>query len=75
MLLIFINSSSTWHEKFDELKKSRNELEGQLDLEKGTVTYNPAIKEQMEQQAQQGGRGGNNGVDGGEVVDSPFVKV
>ena len=65
-----------------EMRKELNKLErdyprGQLDLEKGTVTYNPAIKEQMEQQSQQrgGSQMGNNGVEGGEVVDSPFVKV
>jgi|TARA_B100001094_G_scaffold174173_1_gene168411 prefoldin subunit 5 len=76
----FTQAETNFKEVNAELRKELNKLErdyprGQLDLEKGTVTYNPAIKEQMEQQAQQGGRGGNNGVDGGEVVDSPFVKV
>ena len=65
-----------------EMRKELNKLErdyprGQLDLEKGTVTYNPAIKEQMEQQLQQqgGAQMGDNGVNGGEVVNSPFVQV
>lgn len=79
----FAQAETNFKEVNAELRKELNKLErdyprGQLDLEKGTVTYNPAIKEQMEQQAQ-GGRGGsqmgNNGVEGGEVVDSPFVKV
>ena len=78
----FTQSETTFKETNSELRKELNKLErdyprGQLDLEKGTLTYNPAIKEQMEQQAQQrgGSQMGSNGVDGGEVVDSPFVKV
>ena len=78
----FTQSETTFKETNGELRKELNKLErdyqrGQLDLEKGTLTYNPAIKEQMEQQAQQrgGSQMGNNGVEGGEVVDSPFVKV
>ena len=65
-----------------EMRKELNKLErdyprGQLDIEKGTVTYNPAIKEQMEKQAQQqgGAQMGDNGVGGGDVVNSPFVQV
>ena len=78
----FTQSEATFKETNSELRKELNKLErdyprGQLDLEKGTLTYNPAIKEQMEQQAQQrgGSQMGNNGVDGGDVVDSPFVQV
>ena len=78
----FTQSETTFKETNGELRKELNKLErdyprGQLDLEKGTLTYNPAIKEQMEHQAQQrgGSQMGNNGVEGGEVVDSPFVKV
>ena len=66
-----------------EMRKGLNKLEkeyprGQLDMDKGTITYNPAIKEQMEQQAQQqqgGAQMGDNGVGGGDVVNSPFVQV
>lgn len=78
----FTQAETNFKEVNAELRKELNKLErdyprGQLDLEKGTVTYNPAIKEQMEQQSQQrgGSQMGNNGVEGGEVVDSPFVKV
>jgi len=78
----FTQAEENFKEVNSELRKELNKLErdyprGQLDLEKGTVTYNPAIKEQMEQQSQQrgGSQMGNNGVEGGEVVDSPFVKV
>jgi len=78
----FTQAEKNFKEVNSELRKELNKLErdyprGQLDLEKGTVTYNPAIKEQMEQQSQQrgGSQMGNNGVEGGEVVDSPFVKV
>lgn len=43
--------------KNKEMRELVSELEkdyprGQLDLQQGTVTYNPAIKEQMEAQAQ-----------------------
>ena len=65
-----------------EMRKELNKLErdyprGQLDIEKGTVTYNPAIKEQMEKQAQQqgGAQMGDNGVGGGDVVNAPFIQV
>ena len=78
----FTQAETNFKEVNSELRKELNKLErdyprGQLDLEKGTVTYNKAIKEQMQQQAQQqsGAQMGNNGVDGGEVVDSPFVQV
>ena len=78
----FAQAEENFKEVNSELRKELNMLErdyprGQLDLEKGTITYNKALKEQMEQQAQQrgGSQMGNNGVDGGEVVDSPFVKV
>jgi len=78
----FTQAEENFKEVNSELRKELNKLErdyprGQLDLEKGTLTYNPAIKEQMEQQSQQrgGSQMGNNGVEGGEVVDSPFVKV
>ena len=78
----FSQSEQSFKETNSELRKELNKLErdyprGQLDLEKGTITYNKALKEQMEQQAQQrgGSQMGNNGVEGGEVVDSPFVQV
>ena len=66
-----------------EMRKELNKLErdyprGQLNMEKGTVTYDPAVKEQMQQQAQQqqgGAQMGDNGVGGGDVVNSPFVQV
>jgi len=56
-----------------ELRKVLNKLEkdyprGQLDLETGTITYNPAMKQQ-----QQGGA--PNGVEGGEVVNAPFTQA
>ena len=64
------------------MRKELNKLErdyprGQLDLEKGTITYNKALKEQMmQQQQQQGGQFGGmqNGIDGGDVVEMPFPK-
>ena len=61
-----------------EMRKELNKLEkdyprGQLNLEDGTITYNPAFKEQQQMQMQQGGA--PNGVPGGEVVDAPFSKV
>jgi len=78
----FTQSEENFKEVNSELRKELNKLErdyprGQLDLEKGTITYNKALKEQMEQQGQQqsGAPMGNNGVEGGEVVDSPFVQV
>jgi len=78
----FSQSEEKFKEINSELRKELNKLErdyprGQLNLEKGTITYNKALKEQLEQQAQQQGGmpSGNNGVDGGEVVDSPFVQV
>jgi DNA repair ATPase RecN len=78
----FTQAEENFKEVNSELRKELNKLErdyprGQLDLEKGTITYNKAVKEQMQQQAQQqgGAQMGNNGVDGGEVVDSPFVQV
>ena len=78
----FSQSEERFKEINSELRKELNKLErdyprGQLNLEKGTITYNKALKEQLEQQAQQQGGmpSGNNGVEGGEVVDSPFVQV
>ena len=78
----FTQAEENFKEVNSELRKELNKLErdyprGQLDLEKGTITYNKALKEQMQQQSQQrgGSQMGNNGVEGGEVVDSPFVKV
>jgi len=78
----FTQAEENFKEVNSELRKELNKLErdyprGQLDLEKGTITYNKALKEQMQQQSQQqsGAPMGNNGVDGGEVVDSPFVQV
>ena len=78
----FTEAESEFKETNAELRKELNKLErdyprGQLDIEKGTVTYNPAIKEQMEKQAQQqsGAQMGDNGVGGGQVVQDPFVKV
>ena len=78
----FTQAEEAFKETNSEMRKELNKLErdyprGQLDMEKGTVTYNPAIKEQMEQQAQQQGGApmGDNGVGGGEVVNSPFVQV
>lgn len=78
----FVQAEEAFKETNSEMRKELNKLErdyprGQLDLEKGTVTYNPAIKEQMEQQAQQqnGAQMGDNGVGGGDVVNSPFVQV
>ena len=61
-----------------EMRKELNKLEkdyprGQLNLEDGTITYNPAFKEQQQMQMQQGGA--PNGVEGGQVVDAPFSKV
>jgi len=78
-----VQAEELFKETNSEMRKELNKLErdyprGQLDMEKGTVTYNPAIKEQMEQQAQQqqgGAQMGDNGVGGGEVVNSPFVQV
>ena len=76
-----VQAEELFKETNSEMRKELNKLErdyprGQLDLEKGTVTYNPAIKEQMEQQQQQGGaQMGDNGVNGGDVVNSPFVQV
>lgn len=78
----FTQSEDNFREVNSELRKELNKLErdyprGQLDMDKGTITYNKALKEQMQQQAQQQGGApmSNNGVDGGEVVDSPFVQV
>jgi len=78
----FTQSETTFKETNSELRKELNKLErdyprGQLDMDKGTITYNKALKEQLQQQAQQqgGSQMGNNGVDGGDVVDSPFVQV
>jgi len=78
----FTQAEERFKEVNSELRKELSKLErdyprGQLNLEKGTITYNKALKEQMEQQAQQkgGAPAGNNGVPGGEVVDSPFVQV
>ena len=56
-----------------ELRKELNKLErdyprGQLNLEDGTITYNPAIKEQQQPQAP-------NGVEGGQVVEAPFAEA
>ena len=78
-----VQAEELFKETNSEMRKELNKLErdyprGQLDMEKGTVTYNPAIKEQMEQQAQQqqgGAQMGDNGVGGGDVVNSPFVQV
>jgi DNA repair ATPase RecN len=57
-----------------ELRKELNKLErdyprGQLDLDSGTITYNPAFKEQQQSQF------APNGVEGGEVVDAPFTQA
>ena len=78
----FTEAESEFKETNAELRKELNKLErdyprGQLDIEKGTVTYNPAIKEQMEKQAQQqsGAQMGDNGVGGGDVVNAPFTQV
>ena len=78
----FTQAEEAFKETNSEMRKELNKLErdyprGQLDMEKGTVTYNPAIKEQMEQQAQQqgGAQMSDNGVSGGDVVNSPFVQV
>ena len=61
-----------------EMRKELNKLEkdyprGQLNLEEGTITYNPAFKEQQQMQMQQGGA--PNGVPGGEVVEAPFAQA
>jgi len=58
-----------------ELRKELNKLErdyprGQLDLDSGTITYNPAFKEQQQQS-----QFAPNGVEGGEVVDTPFTQA
>ena len=63
-----------------EMRKELNKLErdyprGQLNLEEGTITYNPAFKEQQQQQMQQMQGGAPNGVPGGEVVDAPFTQA
>lgn len=64
-----------------EMRKELNKLErdyprGQLNLEEGTITYNPAFKEQQQQQMQQMQQGGApNGVDGGQVVEAPFAQA
>ena len=55
-----------------ELRKELNKLErdyprGQLDLDSGTITYNPAFKQQQESAP--------NGVEGGEVVNAPFAQA
>jgi chromosome segregation ATPase len=60
-----------------ELRKELSKLDrdyprGQLDLEQGTITYNPALKDQQAQM-QQGGA--PNGVEGGQVVDAPFTQA
>lgn len=76
----FTQAEEGFKETNSEMRKVLNKLErdyprGQLNLENGTITYNKALKEQMEQQAQQGGSqmGANpNGVDGGDVVEAPF---
>ena len=71
----FIQAEDGFKETNTGMRKVLNKLEkeyprGQLDLEKGTITYNKAFKEQIQQQQAQ-----SNGVDGGEVVDAPFSKV
>jgi uncharacterized coiled-coil DUF342 family protein len=63
-----------------EMRKELNKLDkeyprGQLNLEEGTITYNPAFKEQQQQQMQQMQGGAPNGVEGGQVVDAPFTKA
>ena len=77
----FTQAEEGFKETNSEMRKVLNKLErdyprGQLNLENGTITYNKALKEQMEQQAQQQGgsqMGPNpNGVDGGDVVEAPF---
>ena len=76
----FTQSEDNFREVNSELRKELNKLErdyprGQLDLEKGTITYNKALKEQMMQQQQGGQFGGSpNGIDGGDVVTEPFPK-
>ena len=73
----FTQAEDTFKEVNSEMRKELNKLErdyprGQLDLEKGTITYNKALKEQMMQQG--GGQFGSapNGIDGGDVVTEPF---
>jgi DNA repair ATPase RecN len=77
-------AEESFKETNSEMRKELNKLErdyprGQLNMEKGTVTYDPAVKEQMEKQAQQGQQGGaqmsDNGVGGGDVVNAPFTQV
>ena len=76
----FAQAEEGFKDTNSEMRKVLSKLErdyprGQLNLENGTITYNKALKEQMEQQAQQGGSqmGPNpNGVDGGDVIDAPF---
>ena len=78
----FTQAEEGFKDTNSEMRKVLNKLErdyprGQLDLEKGTITYNKSLKEQMEQQQQQGGQFGANpnGIDSGEVVNEPFSKV
>ena len=76
-------AEESFKETNSEMRKELNKLErdyprGQLNMEKGTVTYDPAVKEQMQQQAQQqqgGAQMGDNGVGGGDVVNAPFTQV
>ena len=54
----FAQAEENFKEVNSELRKELNKLErdyprGQLDLQQGTITYNPAIKEQMEKQSSQ----------------------
>jgi hypothetical protein len=77
----FAQAEEGFKDTNSEMRKVLNKLErdyprGQLDLEKGTITYNKSLKDQMEQQQNQGQFGTSpNGVDGGEVVSEPFSKA
>ena len=69
----FSQTEAQFSEIDAELRKELNKLDrdyprGQLDLESGTITYNPALKEQQQQPQ------APNGVPGGQVVDAPFTE-
>ena len=64
----FISAENNFKETNTEMRKVLNKLEkdyprGQLDLDKGTITYNKALKEQNQNP---------NGVNDGTTVDKPF---
>ena len=68
----FSQAEAQFSEIDAELRKELNKLDrdyprGQLDLESGTITYNPALKSQSQPQAP-------NGVPGGDVVEAPFTE-